>query len=66
MENAVVWPLLHGLRTGPGPDEWLVPVLLASGSGTAVIACWWTRRRRVAGTGGDRPGEQVFYHDEPI
>lgn len=48
--------ILHGMHAGSGAEEWLMPVLLATGIGAALLGRWvasWRRRG---------PSD----HDEPI
>lgn len=47
---------LHGFGTAQSGREWLLPVMLAAGTGTAAFGKWLLRRRR-----SDPPE-----HDEPV
>jgi hypothetical protein len=49
-------PVLHGFHTAHNGSEWLLPLLLLAGTGTALLARWLSRLFR----GG--PSD----HDEPI
>jgi hypothetical protein len=49
------WVILHGGHAHSGASEWLGPILLGAGIGTALIARWVGRMRR-------RPP----HDDEPI
>jgi hypothetical protein len=49
-------PLLHGFHAAHGADEWILPLMLLGGLGTALLARWAGRLLR----GG--PAD----HDEPI
>jgi hypothetical protein len=49
-------PILHGFHAAHSGREWLLPVMLIAGTGTALLARWLGRMLR----GG--PDD----HDEPI
>jgi hypothetical protein len=49
-------PLLHGFHTAHSGSEWLLPLMLAAGIGTVLLARWIGRLFR--GGASD--------HDEPI
>ena len=49
-------PLLHGFHNGNSGHEWVLPLILLGGTGTALIARWLGRMLR-----GD-PSD----HDEPV
>jgi hypothetical protein len=49
-------PILHGFGTETGGREWLLPIMLVAGLGTALVARWLASLRR--GSPAD--------HDEPI
>jgi hypothetical protein len=46
--------LLHGFHAAHGRSEWLVPLMLATGIGVAVVGRWLARRGR-ATSGDDDP-----------
>ncbi len=49
-------PILHGFHTAHSGQEWMLPLILVGGAGTALLARWLGRLFR----GG--PSD----HDEPI
>jgi hypothetical protein len=56
MDAILLGPVLHGFHTAHGGREWLLPLMLLAGLGTALLARWLGRFFRHA------PPD----HDEPI
>jgi hypothetical protein len=48
-------PILHGFHAAHGGSEWLLPLMLGAGIGTALIARWIGHLLRGGPTDHDEP-----------
>ncbi len=48
-------PLLHSFHAAHGGSEWMLPLILLAGLGTALLARWFGRFFRHAPTDHDEP-----------